>query len=150
MTPTTEVPIQVEAGDDFGVTRLGISYKVGDGPEETLHLADFKDQPVTAEGWSRSTSRSTSSLSRMRSPTTRSSRTTIRRSRTASSRSCGSSTSFRTSKNIRLVEGEGTCSGSSTTLEELIARQRVNLNRTFALERDQIGRRRNRPAAGHV
>ncbi len=50
VTPTTEVPIQVEAGDDFGVTRLGINYKVGDGPEETLHLAGFENQPVTAEG----------------------------------------------------------------------------------------------------
>ena len=50
VTPTTEVPIQVEAGDDFGVTRLGIHYKVGDGPEETLHLAGFENQPVTAGG----------------------------------------------------------------------------------------------------
>ena len=49
VTPMTEVPIEVEAGDDFGVSRLGINYKIGNGPEETLHLADFKDLPVTAE-----------------------------------------------------------------------------------------------------
>ena len=36
--PTAEVPIQVEARDDFGVSLLGIKYKVGDGPEETLHV----------------------------------------------------------------------------------------------------------------
>ena len=50
VTPTTEVPIQVEASDDFGVSQLGISYKVGDGPEETLHLARLENQPVTAQG----------------------------------------------------------------------------------------------------
>ena len=36
MIPTTEVPIQVEARDDFGVSLLGINFKIGDGPEETL------------------------------------------------------------------------------------------------------------------
>ncbi len=38
--PTTEVPIQVEARDDFGVSLLGINFKIGDGPEETLHLCE--------------------------------------------------------------------------------------------------------------
>ncbi len=46
--PTTEVPIQVEARDDFGVSLLGINFKIGDGPEETLHLSKLKDQPLTA------------------------------------------------------------------------------------------------------
>ena len=36
----------------------------------------------------------------------------------------------------QFVEGEGSCSGSSVSLEELIARQRENLSRTFALERE--------------
>ena len=42
-------------------------------------------------------------------------------------------------------EGEagGSCNGS-VSLEELIARQRVNLNRTFALERETVGGRRGR------
>jgi hypothetical protein len=46
--PTAEVPIQVEAGDDFGLTRLGIAYKVGNGPEESLDYQDHVDQPITA------------------------------------------------------------------------------------------------------
>ena len=46
--PTAEVPVQVEARDDFGVGLLGISFKIGDGPEETLHLARLKDQPLPA------------------------------------------------------------------------------------------------------
>src|SRR5262249_6617112 len=41
VTPTTEIPIQVVASDDFGLVRLGIVYKVGDGREETLHLASL-------------------------------------------------------------------------------------------------------------
>ena len=39
-------------------------------------------------------------------------------------------------QDYQLVKGEGSCSGSSVSLEELIARQRDNLNRTFALERE--------------
>ena len=49
VTPIAEVPIEVEAGDDFGLSRVGIRYKVGDGPEETLHLADYPDRPLTAQ-----------------------------------------------------------------------------------------------------
>ena len=50
VTPTTEVPFQVEASDDFGMSQLGIRYKVGDGPEETLHLARLEKHPLTAQG----------------------------------------------------------------------------------------------------
>jgi len=44
---TAEVPIEVAAGDDFGVARVGIACKVGDGPEESLDLRDHPDQPLT-------------------------------------------------------------------------------------------------------
>ncbi len=37
-TPTTEVPVKVVAGDDYGVAKVGMSYQVGDGPEESLYL----------------------------------------------------------------------------------------------------------------
>ncbi|MFI5454522.1 MAG: DUF4175 family protein [Isosphaerales bacterium] len=136
VTPVTEVPIQVEAGDDFGVSRLGITYKVGDGPEETLHLADYKDLPVTAEALA----------------------TLYLEKHQIDYRDGISYYAFvldnyppephRVVSELRfidilpykqvykLVEGEGS-SSSSLSLEELIARQRVNLNRTFVLERDR-------------
>ena len=82
------------------------------------------------------TSRNIRSTTRGRSRTTRSSRTIIPRSRTGWSPSCGSSTSFRSSRSISSSKAEGSCCGSSVSLEELIARQRDNLNRTFALERE--------------
>ncbi len=48
--PTSEVPVEIEARDDFGVSLLGINFKIGDGPEETLHLARLKDQPLDGIG----------------------------------------------------------------------------------------------------
>ena len=48
VTAPAEVPIEVEASDDFGVRRMGISYKIGGGPEQQLYYADRKDEPITA------------------------------------------------------------------------------------------------------
>ena len=45
--PTAEVPIEIQADDDFGLARVGISYRVGKGPEESLLLRDHTDQPLT-------------------------------------------------------------------------------------------------------
>ena len=36
-----------QAADDFGVARVGIACKVGNGPEESLDLRDHPDQPLT-------------------------------------------------------------------------------------------------------
>ncbi len=133
VTPTTEVPIQVEATDDFGVSQLAIRYKVGDGPEETLHQARFDKQPVTAQELV------TLYLEKHKLTFT-----------DAISYYAIADDNYppqphRTQSELRfidilpykqeyqLVDGGGTCCGS-VSLEELIARQRVNLNRTFALE----------------
>ncbi len=45
--PTAEVPIEIAGGDDFGVARVGIAYKVANGREESLYLDDPPDQPLT-------------------------------------------------------------------------------------------------------
>ncbi|MFZ1936620.1 MAG: DUF4175 family protein [Thermoguttaceae bacterium] len=45
--PTTEVTIQLEATDDFGLTKVGIVYQIGDGPKETLRLDENPQQPVS-------------------------------------------------------------------------------------------------------
>ena len=49
VTITTEVGMRVEAGDDFGIGKLGIVYQVADGPQEELYLDDLPQQPLTAE-----------------------------------------------------------------------------------------------------
>ncbi len=45
--PTTEVTMQLEASDDFGLTKVGIVYQIGDGPKETLRLDENPQQPVS-------------------------------------------------------------------------------------------------------
>jgi len=136
VTSITEVPIEVEAGDDFGVSRLGITYKIGNGPEETLHLADYKDLPVTAQALA------TLYLEKHQIDY----RVGIsyyafvvdnyppEPHRVVSELRFIDILPFK--QQYKLVEGEGP-SESSLSLEELIARQRVNLNRTFVLERDR-------------
>jgi hypothetical protein len=46
VTPTTEVAFKVEAADDYGLTKVGIVYQVGDGPKKTLYLQDYPHQPT--------------------------------------------------------------------------------------------------------
>jgi hypothetical protein len=47
VTPTTEVTLRVEAGDDFGVAKVGIVYQIGNGPKKTLYLKEDPAQPVS-------------------------------------------------------------------------------------------------------
>jgi len=136
--PTTEVPIQVEARDDFGVGLLGINYKIGDGPEETLHLGRLADQPLTA--------RALETLYLEKHAIDYPAAITYyafaednfpeKPHRVVSELRFIDILPFKQEYQFLDSEGEGSCNGSSTSLEELIARQRENLNRTFALERD--------------
>ena len=47
VVPTAEVPIEVQAEDDFGLARVGIAYRVGKGPEESLLLQEHASEPLT-------------------------------------------------------------------------------------------------------
>jgi hypothetical protein len=47
VTPTTEVEMKVEAGDDFGLSKVGIVYQIGSGPKRTLDLKANPGQPVS-------------------------------------------------------------------------------------------------------
>jgi hypothetical protein len=137
VTPTSEVPIEVEATDDFGLARLGIVYKVGDGPEETLHMASLAKQPVTADELAtlyleKHTLSFTDALTYY---------AFVEDNYPATPHRVVSELRYIDilpyKQSYRFVEGEGgSDSKSSLSLEELIARQRVNLNRTFAFERD--------------
>jgi hypothetical protein len=138
VTPTTEIPIEVEAGDDFGVARLGINYKVGDGPEETLHLASFENLPVTAAGLAtlyleKHTLSFTDAITYY---------AFVEDNFPASPHRVVSELRYIDilpyKQAYKFVDGQGSGNSSlSLSLEELIARQRVNLNRTFLLERDR-------------
>jgi len=47
VTPTTEVHMKIEAGDDFGLSAVGIVYQVGKGPRKTLFLERDPAQPTS-------------------------------------------------------------------------------------------------------
>jgi hypothetical protein len=47
VTPTTEVHMRIEAEDDFGLSKTGIVYQVGNGPQKTLYLRQDPEQPTT-------------------------------------------------------------------------------------------------------
>jgi Domain of unknown function (DUF4175) len=134
--PTTEVPVQVEARDDFGVSLLGIKFKIGDGPEETLHLSKLKDQPLTAAALE------TLYLEKysLDHPGAITYYAFVEDNYSPKPHRVVSDLRFIDilpfKQEYQFVEGEGSCNGSSVSLEELIARQRDNLNRTFALERE--------------
>lgn len=138
VTPIAEVPIVVKADDDFGVSRLAIQYKVGDGPEETLHLADLKNEPVTAEALV--------TLYLEKHEINFNDGVTYYAyvldnypggpHRTVSELRFIDILPFK--RRYRLAEPSGDIPANvSVSLEELIARQRVNLNRTFVAERDR-------------
>ena len=136
VTPTTEVPIQVESSDDFGISQLAIRYKVGDGPEETLHLARFDTQPLTAQGLV------TLYLEKHKLSFTDAITYYAFVDDNYPPQPHRTQTELRFidilpyKQEYQLVDGGGTCCGS-VSLEELIARQRVNLNRTFAVEKEK-------------
>jgi hypothetical protein len=136
-TPTTEVPMQVEAGDDYGVAKVGMVYQVGDGPEETLYLDDPKDLPRSVEALA------TLYLEKHKLTYTDSLtyRAFVEDNRTPGPHRVSTELRFIDivpyKQAFQLVEGGGSCNGSSVTLEELILRQRAALNRAFAHAEDQ-------------
>jgi hypothetical protein len=46
VTPSTEVHMRIEAEDDFGLSKTGIVYQVGNGPQKTLFLQQDPEQPT--------------------------------------------------------------------------------------------------------
>jgi hypothetical protein len=47
VTPTTEVHMRIEAGDDFGLAAVGVVFQVGNGEKKTLYLQRDPAQPTT-------------------------------------------------------------------------------------------------------
>jgi len=131
-TPTTEVPLRVEAGDDHGLSKVGVSFRVGDGPEESLYLDDPKGTPATVEAMAMLYLEK-HGLSFTDSLTYRAFAEDNRPDRPRKA-----STELRSidilpyKQAFQITEGGGRSDGTSVTLEELIARQRQALNRAFA------------------
>ncbi len=148
--PTAEVPVQVEARDDFGVSLLGINFKIGDGPEETLHLGDSRISPFTAAALE-TLYLEKHSLDYKGAITYYAfveDNYSPKPHRVVSDLRFIDILPFK--QDYQFVEGEGSCNGSSVSLEELIARQRDNLNRTFALERETAVDDAAAQAAGQI
>ena len=133
--PTAEVPIQVEARDDFGVSLLGINFKIGDGPEETLYLGRLKDQPVTAALETLYLEKhSLDFKGAITYYAFAEDNYPPKAHRVVSDLRFIDILPFK--QEYQFVEGEGSCCSSSVSLEELITRQRDDLNSAFALERE--------------
>lgn len=47
VTPSTEVHMRIESADDFGLSKTGIVYQVGNGPQKTLFLQQDPKHPAT-------------------------------------------------------------------------------------------------------
>jgi hypothetical protein len=132
VTPTTEVRLQVRATDDLGVGKVGIVYQVGSGPKKTLYLNDPAGQP---------TSHTADAVLPLEEHTL-SFQDAISYYAFAEDNKPGSPQRATTElqfidirpfkREYQVVKGEGCCcNGNSVTLEELITRQRANLQRTF-------------------
>ncbi len=134
---TAEVPLVVEAADDVSLLRFGIAAQVGDGPlttiweqqitggttdemrgETILALEDY--QLTFQDGVTYYAFADDQYFENERRTTTPLRFVDIR--------------PFKLT--FQLVESGGACKGCSTTLEELIARQRQNLSLTFAAHND--------------
>jgi hypothetical protein len=146
--PVAEVRHRVRAGDDFGLTRAGIVFRFNDGEERTLITRDFPSEPADT-------------------PTTAATLEAMLLLETLRAASTDSVTYYafaednhpsgprRTETDLRFLdirpfkreykaaEGEpgDDNGGESTTLGELIARQRFNLNRAVRLSRRRPGDR---------
>ena len=136
-TPTTEVPLKVEAGDDYGVSKVGLTFQIGDGPEETLYLDEPQGQPTTA----RALAVLYLEKHKLTFADSLSYRGFVEDNRAPGPQRVSSDIRFIDilpyKQAYQLVDGGGSCNGTSVTLEELILRQRLALNRAFAHAEDR-------------
>lgn len=138
VTPTTDVPMIVEAGDDLGLFKVGIEYQIGAGPLETLWEEDaagstdpLRGAPVLMLEEYRLTHQDAVTyfayaednyFGQPRRTTTPLRYIDIRPFKQA----------------FQLSEGGGSCCGNSATLEEFIMRQRQQLSQAFAATQQAV------------
>jgi hypothetical protein len=143
--PIAEVLSRIRAADDFGLSKAGIVYRVNDGEEKTLIARDLS--PPGAQPQAASRLEETLALEALRLTPTDS----LTYYAFAEDNFPGGPRRTETDlrfidirpfkRSYRLNEGGGEDVGESTTLDELIARQRFNLNRTVRLAKHKPGDR---------
>lgn len=133
VTPTTDVPMVVEASDDIGLHKVGIQYRINGGDVRTLWEEDalgstdpfqaalallLEEHDLTyQDGVTYFAFAEDDYFGEARRTTTPLRFIDIRPYK----------------RSFQLVEGGGSCSQCSGALEELIARQRQNLTQAFAV-----------------
>jgi len=139
--PVAEVRNRIHAGDDFGLTRAGIVFRFNDGEEQTLVARDFPAPPAAGKPTTATAIEETLLLEKLAASATDSV------TYFAFAEDNDPAGPKRTETDLRYIDirpfkreykkreaGEES-GGQSTTLNELIARQRFNLNRGVRLAR---------------
>jgi hypothetical protein len=132
VTPTTEVRLKVQAADDLGLGKVGIVYQVGSGPAKTLYLNESPGQPAShdAEAVLALEEHALGFQDAITYYAFAEDNRPGRPQRATTELQFIDIRPFK--REYQFVKGGGgCCNGASVTLEELIARQRVNLQRTF-------------------
>ena len=139
VTPTTEVPMIVEAGDDLGLLKIGVMYQVGSGPMQLL----AEERPTESS----ESFRISPMLMLENHPLTFQDAVTYyafaednyfgQPRRTTTPLRFIDIRPYKLS--FQVVDSPGECKspGSSVTLEELIARQRQGLSQAFVVGQNQ-------------
>ncbi len=132
VTPTTEVRLKVHAGDDLGLGKVGIVYQVGSGPAKILYLREPAGQPAShdAEAVLALEEHALSFQDAITYYAFAEDNRPGQPQRATTELQFIDIRPFK--REYQIVQGGGgCCHGASVTLEELIARQRLNLQRTF-------------------
>ncbi|MFN0054736.1 MAG: DUF4175 family protein [Planctomycetales bacterium] len=134
VTPTTEVPIVVEARDDLSLHSVGILYQVSDGTPQVLWETDAGGtaEPLTGSALLSLEEHQVSFKDGITYYAFAEDDYFGQRRRTTTPLRFIDIRPYKLS--FQLVEGGGSCNGSSVTLEELISRQRQVLNQTFSAQ----------------
>lgn len=132
-TPTTEVAMAFDAEDDFGIRRLGVAMQVAGGELQTLWETKFDaSQPPTETGGQAVLYLEDFSLNF---PDAVTYYAFVEDNRPDAAGRTATELHFIDirpyKREFQFAEG-GSCNACSLALEELIARQRANLRRTFA------------------
>jgi hypothetical protein len=133
VTPTTEVRLRVGAADAIGLARVGIVYQVGNGPRKTLYLGDLPAQPTshTAEAVLALEEHALTFQDAISYYAFAEDNRPGRPQRATTELQFIDISPFKREYQLARGEGGGGFHEASVTLEELIARQRAILQRTF-------------------
>src|SRR5262245_45586640 len=137
VTPTTEIPMIVEARDDLGLHKVGIMYQVGSEETQTLWEQDAEgaDEPFSLSKVLELEELQVTYKDAITYFAFAEDNYFGKPRRTMTPLRYVDIRPFK--MGFQVVEGGGSCNGCSVTLEELIFRQRQNLSLSFAAREDE-------------